>query len=56
MQFELDRAESFQIEVGNPNLDALISHFAKRQLHSYLINKNGFRDNLQVTLAFSMAD
>ncbi len=56
MEFELDLAGKFSIEIHNANLEALINHFSKKQLRAYLVNKNGFRDNLQVTLAYSMAD
>lgn len=53
---ENERAESFKVETGNKNYDSLMNFFVKKQLYSYLINKSGFRDNLQVDYAFAMID
>lgn len=56
MQIEKARAEAFTIDTGNPNRDALINIFAKKQMVSYNINKSGFRDNLQNDMGLSMFD
>lgn len=53
---ERRRAHMFSIDTGQPRLDAVINHFAKKQLTAYLVNKSGFRDNVQVCLALDMAD
>ncbi len=53
---EKKRIESFTVETGNPNYDGLLNYFAKKQMVSYLINKSGFRDNLQTDAALAMAD
>lgn len=53
---ESERAASFLVRTGFPNYDALMNHFVKKQLYSYLINKSGFRDNLQVDYAMAMID
>ncbi len=50
------RAESFAVETGNPERDGLINGFAKKQMASYLINKSGFRDNLQNDMGVAMFD
>ena len=53
---EKTRAETFRVRTGNADYDALINTFVKKQLYSYLINKSGFRDNLQNDQALSMCD
>lgn len=50
------RATSFTVETGHKNIDSLMNHFVKKQLYSYLINKSGFRDNLQLDNALAMVD
>ncbi|HOK05137.1 MAG TPA: hypothetical protein PLN24_07790, partial [Victivallales bacterium] len=50
------RSRSYTVRTGNKNYDALINIFVKKQLYSYLINKSGFRDNLQVDAALVMSD
>ena len=50
------RAEGFTIEIGHPNLEALLNHFAKKQLYAYLMAKSGFRDNLQLAQAIALVD
>lgn len=50
------RASSFSVETGNPGQDALMNSFAKKQMVSYLINKSGFRDNLQNDMGVAMFD
>lgn len=56
MAVEKKRAGAFTVRTGNPNYDALMNHFVKKQLYSYLINKSGFRDNLQNDQAMAMVD
>ena len=56
MEAEEKRAQAFTVETGNSNYDNLMNHFVKKQLYSYLINKSGFRDNLQVDYAMAMID
>ncbi|MFO7956811.1 MAG: hypothetical protein R6X33_06890 [Candidatus Brocadiia bacterium] len=56
MAIERERAAKFRVETGHPNRDALMNHFVKKQLYSYLINKSGFRDNLQVDYGIAMVD
>ena len=56
MDIEDVRASKFQIDVGNENYNALMNWFVKKQMYTYLINKSGFRDNLQADYALSMSD
>ncbi len=53
---EEKRSTAFQVKTGFPNYDSLMNHFVKKQMYSYLINKSGFRDNLQLDNAFCMVD
>jgi cellobiose phosphorylase len=53
---EEKRSNAFKIETGNKNYDSLMNGFVKKQMYYYLINKSGFRDNLQVDYAYSMVD
>lgn len=53
---EKKRAEMFCVDVGNSTCNALMNNFVKKQLYSYLINKSGFRDNLQLDNALCMVD
>ncbi len=53
---EHDRSEAFKIDVGQPLYNGLFNIFLKKQLYNYLINKSGFRDNLQVDYALAFAD
>jgi cellobiose phosphorylase len=55
-QIEREHSEMFRVETNRPDTDALINFFVKKQLYSYLINKSGFRDNLQVDVAVSLFD
>ncbi len=54
--FERRRSEAFGVRTGHRNADAMMNHFVKKQLTSYLINKSGFRDNLQVDNAICLFD
>jgi len=53
---EQKRIDAFKVNTGNANLDALFNFFVKKQLYFYLINKSGFRDNLQNDCAYSMVE
>jgi cellobiose phosphorylase len=46
----------FSVDTGDPDRDALINHFVKKQMVSYLVNKSGFRDNLQNDMGVAMFD
>jgi len=50
------RASKFQIDVGNENYNSIMNWFVKKQMYTYLINKSGFRDNLQCDYGLSMCD
>ncbi|GAB4246665.1 MAG: glycosyl transferase [Candidatus Methylacidiphilales bacterium] len=50
------RASSFRVDTGNVDRDSLINCFAKKQMVSYLINKSGFRDNLQNDMGVVLFD
>ncbi len=56
MAVERERAAKFSVETGHPNLDSMMNHFVKKQMYSYLVNKSGFRDNLQIDNAICIAD
>ncbi len=56
IETENRRAAAFTVDTGNPDRDALINCFAKKQMVSYLINKSGFRDNLQNDMGVAMFD
>ncbi len=56
IRIEKERAATFQVRTGNANYDSLMNHFVKKQMYSYLINKSGFRDNLQMDNALCLAD
>lgn len=51
-----ERARAFRIRVGHPLYDGLFNIFLKKQLDHYLINKSGFRDNLQTDMALVLCD
>lgn len=50
------RANAYRVETGHPLHDGLFNIFLKKQHYTYLINKSGFRDNLQVDAALAMSD
>ncbi len=56
MDIEIERSKAFRTDTGHPAYDALMNHFLKKQLYSYLINKSGFRDNLQIDNAITLFD
>jgi cellobiose phosphorylase len=56
MDIERERSKAFRTDTGHPTYDALMNHFVKKQLYSYLINKSGFRDNLQTDNAIALFD
>ena len=49
-------AEGFGVDTGDVRTDAIMNFWIKKQLLSYLMFKNGFRDNLQADYALCMAD
>ena len=49
-------AGAFQVDVGLPLVNGLFNIFLKKQLDHYLVNKSGFRDNLQTDMALAMCD
>jgi cellobiose phosphorylase len=53
---ELEWAGKYTVEVGHPHIEALINQWSKHQMVSYLINKSGFRDNLQNDMGVSLFD
>ena len=53
---EAKRADSFKIDIGHSGYNGLFNLFLKKQLYDYLINKSGFRDNLQTDIALALAD
>lgn len=53
---EAERGGAWTIDVGHELYNGLFNIFLKKQLYNYLINKSGFRDNLQVDMALAMAD
>lgn len=56
MRIERERAAKFTVNTGHPEKDALINIFVKKQLVSYLINKSGFRDNMQNNMGVALFD
>lgn len=50
------QSEMFQVDTGDGDRDGLINHFCKKAMVSYLINKSGFRDNLQNDMGISLFD
>ncbi len=53
---EDQRGAAWTVDVGHELYNGLFNIFLKKQLYNYLINKSGFRDNLQVDMALAMAD
>ena len=55
---ERRNAAMFSVDTGeeNKDRDALMNLFVKKQMYSYLIDKSGFRDNLQTDCAIAMFD
>ncbi len=50
------QSAAFEVETGDENRDGLINHFSKKAMVSYLVNKSGFRDNLQNDMGVAMFD
>jgi len=50
------RADAYRIQIGHPLAEGIFNIFLKKQHYTYLINKSGFRDNLQVDAALAMSD
>ncbi|NOU36125.1 MAG: hypothetical protein HOO88_05090 [Kiritimatiellaceae bacterium] len=55
---ERQHESMFSVNTGaeNKDRDALMNLFVKKQMYSYLIDKSGFRDNLQTDCAIAMFD
>lgn len=55
---ERHNAAMFTVNTGaeNKDRDALMNLFVKKQMYSYLIDKSGFRDNLQTDCGIAMFD
>jgi cellobiose phosphorylase len=56
MRIAIEQSRQFTVRTGDADYDGLINTFVKKQLYSYLINKSGFRDNLQVDNAIALFD
>lgn len=58
IRIESDHAGQFVVDLGPGHSDrsSLINHFSKKQMTSYLVDKSGFRDNLQVDCGIAMYD
>jgi cellobiose phosphorylase len=58
MRLESERASRFRVDTGadNRDRDSLINLFVKKQMYSYLIDKSGFRDNLQNDCGMALFD
>ena len=50
------RNAMFRVDTGHGPQDGLINGFVKKQMVSYLVNKSGFRDNLQTDMALALCD
>lgn len=50
------RNAAFRVDTGHGPQDALVNGFVKKQMVSYLVNKSGFRDNLQNDMALALCD
>jgi len=50
------RNAMFRVDTGHGPQDTLINGFVKKQMVSYLVNKSGFRDNLQNDMALALCD
>ena len=51
-----DLTHNNRIDTGTPVLDAIMNHWIKKQMRSYLCYKNAYRDSLQIDMAYSMVD
>lgn len=56
IQHEDTQSAAFSVDTGDADRDALINHFVKKQMVSYLVNKSGFRDNLQNDMGVALFD
>ena len=50
------RSAAFSVDTGDADRDALVNHFVKKSMVSYLVNKSGFRDNLQNDMGVALFD
>ena len=53
---ERARAESYRVDTGHPERDALFNIFVKKHIYAYGIDKSGVRDNLQNDNALVLSD
>ena len=45
-----------RVNTGKPVFDAMMNHWLKKQMRSYLCYKNAYRDSLQIDMAYSIVD
>jgi cellobiose phosphorylase len=50
------QSAAFSVDTGDGDRDGLINHFSKKAMVSYLVNKSGFRDNLQNDMGVALFD
>ncbi len=50
------RIDRLLVKTGNKNYDGMLNYFSKTMMCSYLVNKSGFRDNMQIDAAIAMID
>ena len=57
-RIERSHAKAFCVDLGpeHANRSHLINLFVKKQTYSYIVNKSGFRDNLQIDNAIALYD
>ncbi|MGF1452234.1 MAG: GH36-type glycosyl hydrolase domain-containing protein [Opitutales bacterium] len=55
-QVEDEQGKAWSVDVGHELYNGLFNIFLKKQLYTYLINKSGFRDNLQIDQALVMCN
>jgi len=53
---EKKRIDAMTVRTGNKNYDGMINIFSKTMMAAYLIDKSGFRDNVQIDAALAMID
>lgn len=55
-QREVNYASTLSVDTGQKEYDIFFNKWIKKQFLSYLVFKNGFRDNLQVDMSLAMVD
>ena len=53
---EKKRIDAMTVRTGNKNYDGMLNIFSKTMMAAYLIDKSGFRDNVQIDAALAMID